>query len=170
MTDTMRIMVRPQRPGDGERLARAWLDAGRHYADLAPETFQVPDSEGLAEFLELAPDVDGRNDILRVVAEVDGRVVGTAVGRLEAPDRSARYQLQRQLAQTRLIVDVLVVEEEFRRHGVGARLMEALEEWGRERGAAVALLDTYPESALSRPFFEERMGYRRRSMRLIKRL
>jgi GNAT superfamily N-acetyltransferase len=168
MSDTIQITVRPQRPGDGERLARAWLDAGRHYAGLAPETFQVPDAEGLAEHLELGPDARDEPDILRAVAEVDGRVVGTAVGRIEAPMASARYQLQRQLSQRRLIVDVLVVEEAYRRHGVGARLMEELESWGRSRGAAVALLDTYPESALSRPFFEDRMGYRRRSMRLIK--
>jgi len=65
---------------------------------------------------------------------------------------------------------VVVVEEAFRRQGVGARLMAALENWGRERGATVALLDTYPESALSLPFFQERMGYRRRSVRLIKQL
>ena len=30
-----------------------------------------------------------------------------------------------------------------------------LEAWGREQGAGVSLLDTYPESALSLPFFTE---------------
>jgi GNAT superfamily N-acetyltransferase len=170
MSETMQITVRPRRPGDAEDLARAWLDAGRYYAELAPETFQVPEADGLTEFLERDADGSGEADVRQVVAEVDRRVVGAAVGRIEAPMASARYQLQRQLSQTRLIIDMVVVEEAFRRSGVGGLLMEALEEWGRERGAAVALLDTYPESALSRPFFEERMGYRRRSTRLIKSL
>ena len=170
MSETMQITVRPLRSGDGEDLARAWLDAGRYYAELAPQTFQVPETDGLAEYLERDADDSGEADVRRVVAEVDGRVVGAAAGRIEPPMVSARYQLQRQLSQTRLIVDMVVVEEAFRRSGVGALLMQELEAWGRQRGAAVALLDTYPESALSRPFFEEQMGYRRRSMRLIKSL
>jgi len=153
MSETIEITVRPRQPGDGEGLARAWLDAGRYYAELAPETFQVPDPDGLADYLEHGRAAEGESDILRVVAEVDGQVVGSAVGRVEPPMDSSRYQLQRQLSQTRLIVDVVVVQEAFRSHGVGGRLMEALERWGRERGATVALLDTYPESALSRPFF-----------------
>jgi GNAT superfamily N-acetyltransferase len=168
MRETMEITVRPRRPGDGEGLAQAWLDAGRYYAELAPDTFQVPDTEGLADYLESGQDAEGEPDILRLVAEVGGRVVASAVGRIEPAAEAARYQLQRQLSQTRLIVDVVVVQEAFRSHGVGARLMEGLEDWGRQRGATVALLDTYPESALSRPFFEERMGYRLRSSRLIK--
>src|SRR5215467_9646009 len=159
---TAEITVRARRPGDGEELARSWLDAGRYYAELAPETFQIPETDGLVEHLELGSAPGDEPDTLRVVA--------AATGRIERPLDSARYQLQRQFSETRLMVDVVVVDEAFRRQGVGARLMAALENWGRERGATVALLDTYPESALSLPFFQERMGYRRRSVRLIKQL
>lgn len=162
------IAVRPRQPGDGARLARSWLDAGRYYAELAPETFQVPEKDGLVEHLERGSAPGDEPDLLRVVAEIDGNVVGAATGRIERPLDSARYQLQRQFSETRMVVDVVVVEEAFRRQGVGARLMATLEDWGRERGATIALLDTYPESALSLPFFQERMGYRRRSVRLFK--
>jgi GNAT superfamily N-acetyltransferase len=162
------VTVRPRRPGDGEALARAWLDAARYYAELAPDTFQVPETEGLAEHFERGIASTEQTDLLQVVAEVSGRVVGAAVARIEGPVASARFQLQRQLREVRLIVDMVVVEEAYRRLGVGARLMAALEDWGRERGATRALLDTYPESALSLPFFQERMGYRRRSVRLYK--
>ena len=166
--NTAQITVRPRQPGDGEELARSWLDAGSYYAALAPETFQVPETDGLVEHLERGSAPGDEQDTLRVVAEVGGRVVGAATGRIERPTDSARYQLQRQFSETRLMVDMVVVEEAFRRQGVGARLMAALEDWGRERGATIALLDTYPESAPSLPFFQERMGYRRRSVRLIK--
>jgi GNAT superfamily N-acetyltransferase len=164
------IIVRARRAGDGAELARAWLDAGRYYARLAPDTFQVPESEGLAEFMERAGATAGEPNLLRVVAEVDGRVVGAASGRIEAPVDGGQYQLQRQLSETRLLVDVVVVEEAYRRLGVGEQLMIALESWGRQRGATISLLDTYPESALSLPFFTERMGYGRRSVQLWKRL
>ncbi len=164
------ITVRPRRRGDGAELARAWLDAGRYYAELAPDTFQVPEVDGLAEYLDRVETGADEPDVLRLVAEVGARVVGAAAARIEAPEEGARYQLQRQFAERRLLVDAVIVEEAYRRHGVGERLMAALEDWGRRRGAAVALLDTYPESALSLPFFTERMGYVRRSVRLWKRL
>lgn len=167
---TGEITVRVRRPGDAAELARAWLDAGRYYAGLAPDTFQVPEAAGLGEYLGRDEAVADEPDVLRLVAEVDGRVVGSAVGRIERPAPGARYQLQREFAETRLLVDAVVIEEAFRRRGVGERLMDALESWGRERGASVSLVDTYPESALSLPFFTERMGYDRRSVRLRKRL
>jgi len=164
------IIVRSPRPGDGAQLARAWLEAGRYYAELAPETFQVPETEGLADYMERGWKPSDDPDLHELVAEIQGRVVGAATARIERPLDSARYQLQRQFAETRMVVDVVFVEEAFRRMGVGAGLMAALEEWGRDRGATVALLDTYPESALSLPFFQERMGYGRRSIRLWRRL
>ena len=164
------ITVRARRSGDGAALARAWLDAGRYYASLAPDTFQEPASEGLAEYLDRTDSTTDEPDVLRVVAEVDGWVVGAASGRVERPLEGARYQLQRQFSDTLLFVDAVVVEEAYRRQGVGERLMGVLEEWGRAQGATASLLDTYPESALSLPFFTERMGYVRRSVRLWKRL
>jgi GNAT superfamily N-acetyltransferase len=165
------IAVRERRPGEGAELARSWVDAGRYYAALAPDTFQVPETDGLAEYLDrFDDDGDAGPDVLRLVAEVDGTVVGTAVGRVLRPVEGAHYQLQREFAETRLHVDAVVIEEAYRRRGVGESLMNALEAWGRTRGATVSLLDTYPESALSLPFFTERMGYDRRSVRLWKRL
>ena len=39
-----------------------------------------------------------------------------------------------------------------------------LEEWGRSKGAVAAVCDTYSESPLSVPFWEERVGYERRAI------
>jgi GNAT superfamily N-acetyltransferase len=164
------ITVRKRRAGDGAEMARAWLDTGRYYAALEPETFQVPEADGLAEYLEREEAAEAGPDVIRLVAEVEGRVVGAALGRIERPGEGARYQLQREFSETRLLIDVVIVEETYRRHGVGQALMGVLEDWGRERGAAVALLDTYPETGLFLPFFTERMGYLRRSVRLWRRL
>ena len=46
----------------------------------------------------------------------------------------------------------------------------AAEAWGRSQNAVIALLDTYSESPISIPFYEQRMGYRRRAVHLRKSL
>jgi len=48
--------------------------------------------------------------------------------------------------------------------GAGTALLKAAESWGRERGAEIVRLDTYAHSPVSVPFYEERMGYTRRSI------
>ncbi len=48
----MELVIREPKPGDGEGLARAWMDAGRYYAELSLEDFQVPQSDGLAASFE----------------------------------------------------------------------------------------------------------------------
>lgn len=38
----MNVFLRAPRAGDGDGLARCWLDAGAYYAAANPELFQVP--------------------------------------------------------------------------------------------------------------------------------
>ena len=109
-------------------------------------------------------------DAVWLVAEVDGRVVGDVAARLERPVEDAARQLLRDLGRVRLYVDALGVEEAHRRRGVGARLMHAVEDWGRGKGAVRSLLTTYHASPLSVPFYEQGMGYKRRSIVFEKRL
>lgn len=161
---TLRITVRPARPGDGEAMARGWIDAGRTYESLDPESFQTPDAVGLGAWFD-AFLTESRSDTeATFVAEVDGRVVGFVEASIQAPFASSRRQILRELADTRLVVGALAVEEAFRRIGVGTRLMEAAEAWGRERGAHTAGVETYVASPMAMPFYEDRMGYRRRSV------
>jgi hypothetical protein len=49
----MEVTVRPA-PGDGADLARGWLDGCHYYAAQDPQRFQVPDDEGLVEWVEEA--------------------------------------------------------------------------------------------------------------------
>ena len=45
----MTVSVRAARPGDGDAIARVWLNAAAYYADLDPAHFQVPSGKGLHE-------------------------------------------------------------------------------------------------------------------------
>jgi GNAT superfamily N-acetyltransferase len=165
----MSVTVRPARPGDGAAIVQVWASAAGYYAALDPEHFRVPRGRGMAERWDA---LLGHEDeaSLRLVAEVDGAVVGWLSAHIEPPGEEAEVQITREQSWTRLMVDALIVDHQRWRHGAGTALMEAAEAWGRWHGAQVARLDTYADSPVSVPFYEERMGYQRRSIVFQKRL
>jgi GNAT superfamily N-acetyltransferase len=164
------LVVRPARPSDATDLARNWIDGARHYAELDADAFRVPAPDGLVAWFEELLQRPRSEDAVWLVAELDGRVVWDVAARLEHPTEDAERQLLRDLGRVRLYVDALGVEEATRRRGVGTRLMHAVEEWGRDRGAVRSVLTTYHASPLSVPFYEQGMGYERRSIVFEKRL
>lgn len=130
---------------------------------LAAHDFRVPDEHGFAEFCEPGPE-ENTETALALVAEVDGELAGYLEAQLLPPLESARYQILPDLGVKRLLINSVGTSRRFWRRGVASRLVEAAEEWGRARGAAVAICDTYHGSPVSLPFWEERMGYERRSI------
>jgi GNAT superfamily N-acetyltransferase len=164
------LVVRAARASDAADLARNWIEVARHLVELDPEAAQVPSTDGLVEFFEKRLGRPGSEDSVWLVAEVGGQVIGAISARLERPAEDAARQVVRYLGQIRVYVDALSVAEAYRRQGVGTRLMEAVEQWGRDRGAVCVMLDTHARSPLSVPFYERRMGYRRRSIVFEKRL
>jgi GNAT superfamily N-acetyltransferase len=164
------IVVRPARASDAADLARNWIEVAGHFVELDPEASQVPSTDGLVEFFEELLGRSRSEDSVWLVAEVGGQVVGDISARLERPAEDAERQVVRYLGEARVYVDALGVAEAYRRQGVGTRLMDAIERWGRDHGAVRVMLDTHARSPLSVPFYERRMGYRRRSIVFEKRL
>ena len=137
------IRVRDARPADAEGLARVHADVAQYYAERGPHYFNGGD--------------------LKLVAEIDGEVVGALAARLvRSGDPSD--------SETRLRIDYLATAAERRRSGVGTRLVQAAERWGRGGGATIAETTAFRGSALSIPFWEDRMGYEEQPMSLEKRL
>jgi GNAT superfamily N-acetyltransferase len=165
----MSVTVRPARPGDGADVAHVWASAADYYAALDPEHFRVPRDRGAAERLDAFLSQEDTST-LRLVAEVDGDVAGWLSAHIEPPDDEAEAQITREQGWTRLVVDALIVDQQLWRYGAGTALLEAAEAWGRRHGARVSRLDTYADSPVSVPFYEDRMGYRRRSIVFQKRL
>jgi GNAT superfamily N-acetyltransferase len=112
--------------------------------------------------------IDGKREI-GLVAEIDGEVVGYLGARLDDPLKSARYQTDPTLGELRLFINALVTARAHWRRGAGSALVEAAEAWGRERGATLAVMDTYAESPVSVPFWQGR-GYRTHALIMRKRL
>jgi GNAT superfamily N-acetyltransferase len=163
------ITIRDARPGDGATLARIHAEMATYYAALAPDHFHVPDLTGFAEELDGVLTM-GDPGARHLVAEVDAEVAGALVARVLVPEAGAEREISPDAARTRLRIDYLAVDERHRRGGLGARLVAAAEDWGREQGATVAETWTYRRSPLSLPFWEAGMGYEERSVNLRKAL
>jgi ribosomal protein S18 acetylase RimI-like enzyme len=158
------VLVREARADDAPGIARIGLENARLHVRLAPELFRVPDEDGLVEFI--ADDADWREDPanLALVAEVDGRVAGYLEASVQPPLESARWQSQQDLGELRLLINYVGTGEGYKRRGVATSLVDAAEAWGSGRGAKVAVCDTWIDSPMSVPFWEERMGYQRRAI------
>jgi GNAT superfamily N-acetyltransferase len=137
---------------------------------LAPEYFRLPDEEGFIAFIENDHEWRERSDTVALVAEDDGSIAGYLEASLQFPEDSARWQAQRDLSEIRLFINFVGTADAYKRQGVATKLVQEAEDWGRERGAVVAICDTFIDSPLSVPFWERRMGYKRRAIIFRKRL
>ena len=164
----MNVVVREYRDGDAAGIVQISRDNARYYAALAPDYFKIPDDEGFIELVEKDGEWRDAPENLALVAEVDGRVAGYLEASVRPPLETARWQAQRDLAHARLAINFVGTADVFKRKGVATQLVEAAEEWGRAKGAVIAICDTYIDSPLSIPFWEQRMGYERRAVILRK--
>ncbi|MEN3341069.1 MAG: hypothetical protein V7644_473 [Actinomycetota bacterium] len=166
----MSLEVRSARRGDGAALARVWLDNARYYVGRFPDDFRLPDQAGLAEWFEAKLAMPPSASELHLVAVADGSVGAFAYARLTEPEGDASRQMLADHPYPRVHVEALGTADRFQRRGLATSLVEAVEAWARERGARTISAETYLQSPVSIPFWEERMGYRRRSVKLTKRL
>ena len=166
----MDVLIRPPRVEDADGLARAARDLGAQYAELEPDRFQVPEHDALvARFHEVLgrPPSDA---VIWLVAEVDGEAAGEAIAELLDPVSNPALQPQRDVGRRRVHLGYLAVQARFRSRGVGSRLLEAVEEWARDRGAELITTDTNLRSNVGAVEFYERNGYERQAVVLRKRL
>ena len=164
--------IRDARPGDGEALAAIWLEVGRLYASLDADEFRVPEADGLEAWFEEMLARPPAPDRVHLVAVIDGEVAGAVSAYLEEPHPMAERQVLTELGVRRAVVNAVDVAERFRRRRVATALVEAAEAWAREAGAKLiwTWTWTWTDGPLALPFWERRMGYRRRSVKLMKRL
>jgi GNAT superfamily N-acetyltransferase len=163
------VNIREGLPGDGAALTRIHRENSAYYHGLAPGLFRLPEERGLVEFLDPVAEDNSETSLL-LVAELEGEIAGFVYAELLAADESAPFQSPVELSELRLFINAVGASRSHWRRGIATALVEAAEAWGRERGATVALCDTWPESPVSLPFWERRMGYEQRSVRMRKRL
>ena len=164
------VVVREYRDGDAPGIVEISRENARFYTALAPDYFRMPDEDGFVDLIENDSEWRDAPENLALVAEVNGQLAGYLEASVQSPLETARWQAQRDLGHVRLAISFVGTADAFKRKGVATRLVEAAEDWGRSKGASIAICDTYVDSPLSVPFWEQRMGYRRRAVSLRKSL
>jgi GNAT superfamily N-acetyltransferase len=150
------IRVREALPGDADALELIHADVAQYYDQGAPHL--------------LVESSEGRGSTLGLVAEVDGEIVGVLAARVTIEDHANGRRRDQKPAHKRLRISYLATAAGRRRTGIGTRLVETAEDWGRQAGATVAETTTFQGSPLSVPFWEDRMGYEELAATLEKRL
>jgi ribosomal protein S18 acetylase RimI-like enzyme len=115
---------------------------------LDPGLYRVPDADAGREVY--ARKLESKDTAI-FVAERDGTVVGFAEARLVCSDPSGMLAFG-------LAAEIgIAVAADHRRGGIGAALIDAVEEWARERGAERLTLSTHADNDGAIRFYE-RLG------------
>ena len=122
------------------------------------------EEDGLVEWFRRQLDEAGDEDQTWLVAEGSDGLVGSIQGQVWRPSDDADWQLVREVGETLLRVNHLIVTKAERRRGIGRALMEGIEAWGVSRGATQAVVISTADSPTSVPFYEEGMGYWRKTI------
>lgn len=132
------LTIRPAELADIDELCRIEVEAGRLFLDVdMPEVAgDVPDADGLAR-----AQAAGRAWLAAEDEIVVGYVVASTV------DGNAH-------------IDQVSVRPTHSRRGIGRRLIEHVEGWGRSRSLRATTLTTFRDVPWNAPYYE-RLGYRR---------
>ena len=157
------MTVRPAGLRDLEWLCKSYYEFHEFHVRGVPDRLATLGESDPGEDSKLRASLEkiiNGDDSMLFIADVTGRPVGFAevYVRQDTPD-PARVSYRYGRLQS------LMVDEAFRRQGVGRRLMEAAERWAREQGATEMRLDIW-EFGQGPLGFYGKTGYRtlRRTM------
>lgn len=152
--------MRPAAPADYDRICELAGQMDRMQREALPDRFRSPDGSnrerGYVESLIADPDT------FLAVAEVRGAVAGLincGLGRSpEVPVKRSRRFLK---------VRGLVVDEPYRRQGIGGALLDAAMSWAAGRGAEEVQLSVYEFNPVAAAFCR-RAGFAPLSRRYVR--
>ena len=107
-----------------------------------------------------------KNNGIIYVAESEGRIVGLVVGIM--PEQTKEELLERVPFKKGNVLE-LIVENRYRRKGVGIMLMESIEGYFKQNGCSVSGVDVFfPNKNAYRLY--SKLGYRERTIWMTKKL
>ncbi|HEX7286135.1 MAG TPA: GNAT family N-acetyltransferase [Candidatus Angelobacter sp.] len=160
------ITIRPAASEDADEIAHIFLESAEHHARLDPERYWVPAVDAISSrYREGRQHPPGpRAESITLVAELDGEIAGFIDVRLEqSPDPMHRELIYCHVAE-------LAVGRPYQNQSVGARLLQAAEDWGRRQGADFASLEYHVANTRASDFYQRRVGYSVAASIAIKRL
>lgn len=159
------IPIRPAVSHDADGIARVYTESAEQHTALDPR-YHIPPAEVTSaryrEGRQHPPEANGK--AITLVAELGGEIVGFVdIHVARSPDPMQRKDI------LYCHVMEIAVSSRQRSGGIGARLLEAAEDWGRRQGAELASLDHLANNTRAAAFYQ-RMGYVPTSIKEIKRL
>lgn len=150
------ITIRPAVSEDAGGIGSTFLESAECHASLDPERYAAPTFETISSYYR-----ETRQGVT-LVAEFGGEIFGFVDAQLE---RSSD-QMHRQLVYCH--VSEIAVRQKRQNQGIGRRLLQAVEDWGRQHGAEFASLEYHAANTRAGAFYQRRMGYRLASVIAIK--
>jgi ribosomal protein S18 acetylase RimI-like enzyme len=160
------ITIRPAVSKDADGIARTFLESAEYHARLDPERYSPPALETISARYrqERQHPPHGSRRGMTLVAELSGEIVAFIDARLESSlDAMHREMIYCHIAE-------IAVSSRHQNQGIGGRLLQAAEDWGRRQGAEFASLEYHAGNTRASLFYQQRMGYRPASVTAIKRL
>lgn len=151
---------------DADGIARMFLESAEYHARLDPERYSIPPVEPIAARYRAGRQNprDAGAMAITLIADLSGEIVGFIDARLEqSPDPMHREMMYCHIAE-------FAVSFRYQNQGIGRRLLQAAEDWGRRLGAEFASLDYHAANTRAGSFYQHRMGYRPAAIIAIKRL
>jgi GNAT superfamily N-acetyltransferase len=141
------VSVRPARlPEDLAQICALYAEEVSWHHEHWPGDYRAPDMGGGSLEAELSSSADDPGRCL-LVAESDSHLRPKPAEGMTRYDGSLVY------------IGDLIVTADYRRRGVGARLMEQLEKWARDQGAATVTLNVHDRNSAARALYD-RQGFR----------
>jgi GNAT superfamily N-acetyltransferase len=159
------VKIRPAIPEDADGIAKIFLESAEHHSSLDSQLYFVPEFETIVErYRERRQHPIGTAESITLVVEFDHVIVGFADACLvQSSDAMHRNMVFCHVAE-------IAVSLRHQCKGIGAQLLQAVEEWGCQHGASIALLDFHSANSQASAFYQRRMGYRATSITVIKNL
>ncbi len=146
----MSMIIRPAQLSDYDDFCELMAQIDKYHRDEYPDIFREAHPVRTREYFS-----DVLNDDTEhiLVAEIDGQVVGSVQWLV-----SFARELPILQPRTALKIETLVVHDDFRRQGIGRKLMTKVEEWARAHQISNLELGVwlFNESAIK---FYESLGY-----------
>lgn len=158
------VQIRAAGPADAEGVTRVYLESALFHAGIEPERYLIPDEDAIvARYREGRQLPERAENGVTLIAEIDGAIVGFADVRIvESPDPMHRGFTYSHVVE-------VAVSTAHRSQGIGGRLLEAAEDWGREKGAEFASLEYLVVNERAGELYQ-RKGYHPAAVLAIKRL
>jgi ribosomal protein S18 acetylase RimI-like enzyme len=155
----MNVEIRPATAVDYDNVNRIFTSELAHHVALLPDRFQMVEPVMSRQWFA---DLLAQSNKMLQLALVDDLVVGLILLIESVSQDDAIYRPRRYLE-----VDELAVLPDYRRLGIGRRLMQAAEEIAAQRGIPAVELHVWEDNQLARAFYD-RLGYRTIRRRLIR--